>query len=192
MTETAPVLRVPYRKAGLGPPIGFIVFMAVLLAVTVGSAMPWRSDPLHWLLGATSAVVLVLLAMLAVGTARAVVRAATGRPLLTLDADGVELHSVRLRLPWSNVDKIRLMSSSPRGTNMVLVFVPRDLRPVTRGRGPWMRWTARDYTRRYGSPLMITVNALAVDVDEVLRVASRYTDAPVSRQYPVGRNVGVS
>jgi hypothetical protein len=35
-------------------------------------------------------------------------------PLLTLDRDGVTLHSARIRLPWSNVAEIRIGHTAAR------------------------------------------------------------------------------
>lgn len=186
MTQAGPVLHVRYQKRGLGLLIGGIGFLAVAMALTVDMVMPWGSDPLHWMMGASVAVELVFIAVLAVGAARAVVRAMTGRPLLSLDADGVLLHSVRLRVAWSDVAQIRLVQTRPGSRTMMLVFVPHDPGRVAAGRGPWARLFARDYTRRLGSPIVAPVDDVAAEVDEMLRVARHYTDAPVRRQYSVG------
>jgi hypothetical protein len=186
MTEPGPVLHVRYGKLKLGQTVWWTVFLVVVLALTVVSGLPWRFDALHWAIGALVAADLVFVGILGVATARAAVRAVTGRPLLSLDAGGVTLHSIRLRVAWPNVAQIRLVPAAARSRAMMLVFVPHDPARITEGRGPWARWFARSYTRRLGSPIVAPVSGLAVAVDEVLRVAGCYTDAPVRRQYPVG------
>ena len=120
---------------------------------------------------------------------RAVVRALRGAPLLTLDRDGVTLHSARIRLPWTNVAQIRIRHTAGRSpAGDTLVFVPVDENRVLTELHGLRRWFARDGIRRLGGPIFVRVDQLASPIEEVLAAARCWSTAPVRHHHPLGRH----
>ena len=108
---------------------------------------------------------------------RAVVRALAGAPLLTIDEDGVTLHSARVRLPWSNVAEVRVEHRPGRAE--LLVFVPVDARKVVRAHRGVARSFARGGTPRVGGPVFVRADQLALPIEEVLAAVRRSAAVPV-------------
>ena len=117
---------------------------------------------------------------------RAVVRVLIGRPLLTLDGDGVAMHSARIRLPWSNVAEIRIdHTRSGRPAADMIVFVPRDEREVLATHRRWSRRFARDGIRRHGGPIFLRASVLACPIEKILAAAGRSAPVPVRHRHKV-------
>jgi hypothetical protein len=178
------LLAVGYRRpavtrAGLVPVI-LLVGTACTGLAAVGAGSVYA---VVGLVGCAAATLLIVPLYL-----RAVVRALRGAPLLTLDRDGVTLHSARIRLPWSNVAQIRIghIGHGPAGDT--LVFVPADeSRVIAELRGLRRRF-ARDGIRRLGGPIFVRVDQLESPLDEVLAAARRWSAAPVRHHHSLGRH----
>jgi hypothetical protein len=121
---------------------------------------------------------------------RAVVRALLGAPLLTIDDDGVTLHSARVVLPWSNVAEVRV-EQRPGGAPR-LVFVPADPQRVVSAHRGLARTFARSGTARVGGPVFVRADQLALPLEDVLAAVRRSAPVPVRRREvlrdgPMGR-----
>lgn len=121
---------------------------------------------------------------------RTVLRALSGAPLLTINEDGVTLHSARVGLPWSNVAEVRVERRPGRAE--LLVFVPVDARQVETAHRGTPRWFARSGSSRVGGPIFVRADQLALPLEEVLAAVRRSTSAPVRhrellRNGPAGR-----
>jgi hypothetical protein len=124
---------------------------------------------------------------------RAVVRALRGAPLLTLDRDGVTLHSARVRLPWSNLAEIRIDHMAGRGPGFdMIVFVPVDEHAALASLRGLPRRFARDGIKRFGGPIFVRAGHLASPVEEILATARRSTPAPVRHHHALGRQPRIS
>ncbi|GAA4623009.1 hypothetical protein GCM10023196_017480 [Actinoallomurus vinaceus] len=111
---------------------------------------------------------------------RAAWRAARRLPFLTLDSDGVMLHSARVALPWSNVAEVRIVSRSPDGrTAKLIVFVPVDTDRAVAGLRGMPRRFARSGIKRVGGPIFVRPYALAMPFEEVLATARTLTTVPI-------------
>lgn len=108
---------------------------------------------------------------------RALARGLRGDPLLSLDGDGVTLHSARVTLPWSNVAEVRIEHRPRRGD--LLVFVPADERLAVEGLRGVPGKFARDGIQRVGGPIFVRTPQLAAPIEEVLSAVRRLSDAPV-------------
>jgi hypothetical protein len=117
---------------------------------------------------------------------RAVVRALRGAPLLTLDRDGVTLHSARVTLPWPNVAEIQI--DHKPGHADLLVFVPVDEDRAVEALQGLARRFARDGVRRVGGPIFVRVPQLARPIEDVLSAAHRLSAAPVRHRHALGRD----
>jgi hypothetical protein len=119
---------------------------------------------------------------------RAAARAFRGAPFLTLDREGVTLHSARIALPWSNVAEIRIDHTAGRGSRSdTLVFVPVDERAAVAALRGLPRWFARDGIKRFGGPIFVRAGHLASPVEEILSAARRSTSAPVRHHHALNR-----
>lgn len=119
---------------------------------------------------------------------RAAGRALRGAPLLSLDRDGVVLHSARIVLPWSNVEEIRIDHTAGRGARSdTLVFVPVDERAAVQALRGLPRWFARDGIKRLGGPIFVRAGHLAKPIEEILSAARRSTSAPVRHHHALNR-----
>lgn len=160
---------------------------AVLLALTAYTGFLAWALPMM-VLGPMAFAIFALMSLVVVPAyLRAVVRALRGVPLLTLDGEGVTLHSARVRLPWSNVAEIRIDRTArrPRSSDTI-VFVPVDeIRAVEELRGRPRRF-ARDGIRRLGGPIFVRIGFLACPLDEILAAVRRSTPAPIRDHYPRG------
>jgi hypothetical protein len=174
-------LAVGYRRSALVP-LG--VLAAVLALATAYTGFLALGGGVG--LPAASFIVCALLTLFFVPLfLRAVVRALRGAPLLTLDGDGVTLHSARVTLPWPNVAEIRI-DHKPAHADL-LVFVPVDEdRAVEALRGLPRRFAA-DGVRRVGGPIFIRVPQLAVPIEDVLAAAHRLSTAPVRHNHVLAR-----
>lgn len=113
-------------------------------------------------------------------TARAIWRASRGRPLLTLTASGVVLHSAGVRLPWSNVAEIQIIHRVGRHRRTdIVVFVPVDPGMALHGLRGRARWFARDAVRRVGGPILVRVGSMRSPLPEVLNTIRALTSAPI-------------
>ena len=134
-------------------------------------------------------LLLILVPLAAVSVpmyARAVWRGLLRRPLLTLDDDGVTLHSAWVSLPWPYVAEIWIARMIRRGRqDDLLVFVAAEP-PKARGLPGWF---ARDATRRFGGPVYLRVKDLTRPLDDVLAEARRRTTAPVTRRTVLKENL---
>lgn len=110
-------------------------------------------------------------------TARAFWRAARGRPLLTLDAHGVRLHSARVALPWANVAEVRVVTAPP--DVRTIVFVPADAATALTGLRGLPRRFAKDGIARQGGPVFIRTDSLAVPLTALLTAIRTHTEAPI-------------
>ena len=172
---------VGYRRSsvlGLGVPL-----CVVLLAGTVYTGFLARGLSMLPAVVAFAGCVLASLVLVPLYL-RAVVRALSGAPLLTLDGEGVTLHSARVRLPWSNVAAIRIdHSSGRRRSSDTIVFVPVDeVRAVEELRGLPRRF-ARDGIQRLGGPIFVRVTHLGRPLDEILAAVRRSTPAPIRHHH---------
>lgn len=171
------VIAVRYRRSALGPPGALSLILVLATACTGHLALGSGSGP------ATAAVtVSALLTLVFVPLyLRAVVRTLRGAPLLSLDRDGVTLHSARVTLPWSNVAEIRIVHKP--GHADLLVFVPVDGRQAVESLHGLPRRFASDGIRRVGGPIFLRVPQLADPVEDLLSAARRLTTAPVRHQH---------
>jgi hypothetical protein len=119
---------------------------------------------------------------------RAVVRALRGAPLLTLDREGVTLHSARIHLPWSNIKEIRIDHTAGHGpAHDMIVFVPADEHAaVTPLRGLRRRF-ARDGIERLGGPIFVRAGHLSTPLEEILTAARKSTPAPIRHNHKLGK-----
>ncbi|WP_329257661.1 hypothetical protein OG417_19225 [Actinoallomurus sp. NBC_01490] len=121
---------------------------------------------------------------------RTVVRALSGAPLLTINEDGVTLHSARVGLPWSNVAEVRVERRPGRAE--LLVFVPVDAQRVAAAHRGTSRRFVRSGIPRVGGPIFVRADQLTLPLEEVLAAVRRSTSAPVRhremlRNGPAGR-----
>ncbi|GAA4518456.1 hypothetical protein GCM10023191_092600 [Actinoallomurus oryzae] len=179
-------LAVGYRWAAVGK----AGILAVLLPLAAGYAAYTALDD-GPLISALFLVVFGFVALVFLPLfARAVLRAARGAPLLTIDEHGVTLHSARVGLPWSNLAEVRVERRPGRAA--LLVFVPVDAEQVVTAHRGTPRWFARSGTPRVGGPVFVRADQLALPLDEVLAAVRRRTSAPVRhremlRNGPAGR-----
>lgn len=117
---------------------------------------------------------------------RAVVRALRGAPLLTLDGDGVTLHSARVTLPWSNVAELRI-DHKPDHADL-LVFVPVDEDRAVEALHGLPRRFAADGIGRVGGPIFVRVPQLAAPIEDVLAAAHRLSTASVRHNHALARH----
>lgn len=163
---------------------------AVLLPLAAGYAAYTALDD-GPLISALLLVVFVFVVLVFVPLfLRAVVRASRGAPLLTINEDGVTLHSARVGLPWSNVAEVRVERRPGRAE--LLVFVPVDAGQVETAHRGTPRWFARSGSSRVGGPIFVRADQLALPLEEVLAAVRRSTSAPVRhrellRNGPAGR-----
>ena len=118
---------------------------------------------------------------LCVMTVRAFWRAARGRPLLTLDAHGVRLHSARVTLPWTNVAELRVVTAPP--DVRTVVFVPLDAGAALDGLRGMPRWFAKDGIARHGGPVFVRADAMAISLDDLLAAIRDHTGAPIRHRH---------
>jgi hypothetical protein len=156
-----------------------LVLPGVWVVVTVIVAVQALSGGPLWI--GLLVVCLVVSLFLAVLFGRAVWRAFRGLPLLTLDDEGVTLHSARTHLDWANVAEIRIVPTAKQGRNKVIVFVPVDAQRSMDGLSWYGRWFARDGIRRLGSPVFAPVEGLPID--EVVAAARRFTRVRIHHEH---------
>jgi hypothetical protein len=175
------MLAVGYRRSALAP-LGVLAAILALGTAYTGFLALGTGFGL-----ATAAfTVLALLTLVFVPLfLRAVVRALRGAPLLTLDGDGVTLHSARVTLPWSNVAEIRIVHKP--GHADLLVFVPADENRAVEALSGLPRRFAADGIRRVGGPIFVRVPQLAAPIEDVLSAAHRLTTAPVRHNHALAR-----
>ena len=181
----AGVLDVGYRRSGVAR-VGVLAAIPLLGTAYTGFAAfgPASAFAAVGFVGCAAATLLIIPPYL-----RAVVRTLRGAPLLTLDRDGVTLHSARIRLPWSNVAEIRIGHTAGRGpAGDTLVFVPVDESRVLAELHGMRRRFARDGMRRLGGPIFVRVVQLASPIEEVLAAARRWSAAPARHHHSLGRN----
>jgi hypothetical protein len=186
---TSPSFTVGYRWSSLL--LSSVPVCGVLLAGTAYTGSLARNQ----LVAVVPFVVLAVISLLAVFFyLRAFVRALRRSPLLSLDGEGVTLHSARVRLPWSNVAEVRIdHAAGRRRSSETIVFVPVDaVRAVEELRGMARRF-ARDGIQRHGGPIFVRVAFLARPLEEILAAVQRSTPAPVRHHRVAGRTrAGVS
>lgn len=167
-----------------------------------GSASLWRAGLLCALVGTVTAMLIayavggnavasygaavcgLTFVFLAAMTGRAVWRMVRNRPLLTLDAGGVTLHSARVSLRWLDVAEVRVVTR-PDGVRTV-VFVAEDP-DLALGRLQGLAfWFAKDGIERVGGPVFVRARDLAIDLEELLTAIHRFTAAPIKQRYVAG------
>lgn len=137
---------------------------AVVLPLAAAYAVYAAPGP--WLTAAGFAVFAFVTAVFVPLSGRAAVRALRGAPLLTLDAEGVTLHSARVTLPWSNVAEARIEHRP--GRPALLVFVAADERRAVAALRGLPRRFASSGIRRVGGPVFVRADQLARPVEDVL------------------------
>ena len=178
------VLEIGYKRGSTSVRQSVLLCLLALAAAAFAGSQALRNglgNPL-WAVGfLTSGVLTVLIVPL---TVRAIWRMARGRPLLTLDGDGVTLHSARVTLPWSNISEIRITHTAQKGqTISTIVFVPVDAERATAGLHGLRRRFAADGIRRVGGPIFARVHDLALPLDDIIAGTRRLTAAPVRHQH---------
>ncbi len=173
-------LTVGYKASALRSALLLSVVMAAAIAYAAyltfgegGGGAPLLPAALLVVVALASAVIVPL-------SLRAGWRFVLRRPLLTLDATGVTLHSARVSLPWSGLSEIRISQRGPLPD--LLVFVAADPERALASLRGLPRWFARDGIRKVGGPVFVRVQDLSCPLDDVLAAARRYTDAPVNRR----------
>jgi hypothetical protein len=107
-------------------------------------------------------------------------------PLLSLDDNGVRLHSWGLAIPWSNVSAVRISMVSlsddrKSATSATLLFIAvSDERVLKEARGI-ARYFARTGIDRLGAPLWVSLSALAISVDDLCNAIERIGSTSVER-----------
>lgn len=164
-----------------------------------GSASLWRAGLLCALVGTVTAMLIayavggnavapygaavcgLIFVFLAAMTGRAGWRAVRNRPLLTLDAGGVILHSARVTLRWLDVAEIRVVTR-PDGVRTV-VFVAEDP-DLALGRLQGLAfWFAKDGIDRLGGPIFVRAHDLAIELEQLLTEIHRFTAVPIKQRY---------
>lgn len=173
----AGALAVGYRRSALAPSG---LFAALLALATVCTGSIALGDGL-WLATAAFAVCALVTLFFAAFVLRALVRALRGAPLLTLDAEGVTLHSARVTLPWPNVAEIRI-DHTPKNADL-LVFVPVDGDRAVEALHGMARRFAADGVRRVGGPIFVRVPQLDAPIEDVLAAARRLNAVPVRHHH---------
>lgn len=181
--RSAGVFRVGYRASSLA---GSGLLTGIFLLATVYTGF----FAFHGAVFLLAAFVVCGLGTLFIGSLqlRAVTRALTGAPLLSLDREGVTLHSARVSLPWSNLKEIRIGHPADRGPNFdTLVFVPADESAAIETLRGLPRWFARDGIKRVGGPIFVRAGHLALPIEDIVHAARQWTSAPVRHHHALSR-----
>jgi hypothetical protein len=106
-----------------------------------------------------------------------------GKPLLSLDRNGVRLYSWRLVMPWSNVSSVRIsMVTLPdnRKSPKLLFIAVSDQRVLDETHGI-ARYFARTGIDRLGAPLWVSLSSLAISIDDLCDAIERIGSISVER-----------
>jgi hypothetical protein len=173
-------VHVGYRR-GAASLRQFALVCLLFAAATALIVDDGRDDGMAYVAVVPAAVFVYFTAM----AVRAYWRSARGRPLLTLDDDGVTLHSARVTLPWANVAEVKIVTA-PAGVRTV-IFVARDDDAVLDAlRGP-ARQFAKDGIARVGGPVFARAHDLAMPLEELLSAVHRFTGVPINQRYTTPR-----
>ena len=177
-TEPRPAVEIGYAWPGMRESVALSAIGLLLTGYVGLRAVGGGSvDPVFAVL---SVVFGLSTALLAGYVARAVWRAKRRRPLLTLDSEGVVLHSARVSLPWSNIAEVRILNRSPDGrTAKLIVFAPVDAGRAVAGLRGMPRRFARDGIERVGGPIFARPHDMAMPLDQVLAAVRRLTTVPI-------------
>lgn len=192
LASDGPLLVVGYRFPMLAK-TGLLAVALPLFAAYCGYIAYGADDPTVAVVGLVGATMCALAALLIVPLyLRAILRALRGAPMLTLDREGVTLHSARVTLPWANVAEVRIDRMTGRGPGAdTIVFVPVDENAAVAALRGLPRRFARDGIRRLGGPIALRAAQLTCPVDDFVAVL-RSASVPVRLRHLPGRNPAVS
>lgn len=117
----------------------------------------------------------------AVSTGLTARRASRG---LTLDAEGVTLHTVPIHLPWSNVSGARVLIADDGRSKRGVLFTATDPQRAIDGSSGLARRTMRRNLKRSGGPLVLAGPRLNVPAEDIVAVAEQFMAAPAVPERP--------
>jgi hypothetical protein len=128
----------------------------------------------------------MLIAFVVMGAAQ-VLRWGLGRPILTLDAEGVHMPRYSYTLPWADLAEVRLIpvrnaSRRRRQPAAIVAFMPADPEATVRelrAKGGPRRFEKS--CRLYGTPLTIADRLMDQTADQITAAASALAPVPVRR-----------
>ena len=157
------------RTAFIGPLLGLAVFiaLAVSVALLAGSRGEWMP----------AGMLLISAGVLAVFFAIAARQFLETAPGLVLNSEGITDNSSGLPcgfVPWSDVLGGTVLSNAT-GAQFIVLAVSDPAAYSRRGSAA-TRWLRNGNARMLGSPVWISVGALAADGDEVVRLVLEYVE----------------
>jgi hypothetical protein len=157
---------------------GYGVLFAILLLIQVG-----------WLQAEQRAVTIVLNCLLVPILVRLVYRLVRRvrpwEPPVVLDAAGITLPALGVRVAWPEIAEIRVSPVRGGGTRTarrrVAAFVVNDAEAVVSRFQPFARKAARRSLEAYGTPIAVPDLLLERSAEDIVAAARAFTSAPVRR-----------
>lgn len=102
-------------------------------------------------------------------------------PLLSLDSDGVVLHSVRLKVRWSDIDEIvkTRLPGVDNKARCALLFSVVDDQAVLRDVGRLAGKVAAAGMSRYDAPMWVYCDDFSIPIDDVIAAIERISSIQV-------------
>jgi hypothetical protein len=141
--------------------------------------------------GGLVAVLVTTLLVLAVGLTayNVVTRTRPWLPMMIMDAGGIELPSMGVRLSWAEVGELQIHPfragrSGKKGRHHVVAFVLTDHEAFRAQLTGWWAKKTRTPLSVYGTPLVIADLALDHSAEQIAAAAAGFTSAPIRRFGP--------